>query len=820
MNNAGNRSAILENLDAILIAIAVAAWVILISDNPLSIYLGFIFGLTSGFVYYFLKQKKERIATIRRIPSTLLHISIVLFFSSFVVAVFSAGKGLIYVNWLGIPTTDWLSFIVIYTFLSFIPGFLIVNIVDNKNRISILPRSIVSVVLSIFLTSQLLYLSNLMSLDLFFTDLVFVSVNLILVTLYFVRSIVNIKNQLYQKVENLNVNLLLALGFIVILSVLLVYLQQFVYQPFIRGDNWNYLATSNYIDKGSAFLEPVGKFYSVKSMSVYELYYLGLFRFSGFPSANAMMINSLVIASLVPLSFYCMASSYIKNKKVTLLSTLIYIAVSGFGWIPFVSQKISLGLQQYSPENLNGILKDYGPKVLNDISQPQGSIPEGFKTYVLALISIFMLLYLFKSNLNSIPRMSLIGVIAAFSFLAHIETTLAFFFVFLPAYVLLSKKKLQEVRENIVALALGILLTLVIGVSSPTLLIIPFELNYLLVSAFLGVLLLYTYLRKYLQLKLPSFINNYGFFKKFTLLLVCYFYLLSVIVLVSYGYSHMYYGDAVVYLGFTFPWYYYPLSFGIVGALSLAGLFMKFEKYRSLSFFVLVAVLTIILGIVVSFLNLNFFNTGTKEWRLIYRILPIATSILGGWGLFKLMRFLKDTDFHIIYHRQRIENNLKISLRHLSVVLFLSVIILGVPSTIIASEYWMSSNATPFGSAFATAENLELANFVKQNVSITSRVATLGDMSNAIIKLAGGTTAVPPIYPDFLLSSRPETIALLSSDIGFICIDNEVTGQSINRDFVNYLPIVLNNSRFSVYSLPYLESPSESTLGYLCSTEV
>jgi hypothetical protein len=94
-------------------------------------------------------------------------------------------------------------------------------------------------------------------------------------------------------------------------------------------------------------------------MSVYELYNLGLFRFSGFPSANAMMINSLVIASLVPLSFYCMASSYIKNKKVTLLSTLIYVAVSGFGWIPFVSQKISLGLQQYSPENLNGILKDY-----------------------------------------------------------------------------------------------------------------------------------------------------------------------------------------------------------------------------------------------------------------------------------------------------------------------------------------------------------------------------------------------------------------------------------------------------------------------------
>ena len=592
VNNVGKRSTLLRNLDAILIAITIAAWVILISDNPLSIYLGFVFGLTSGFVYYFLKQNKDRIATFRRIPPTLLHVSIVLFFLFFVVAIFASGTGLIYIDWLGIQTTDWLSFIVIYAFLSFIPGFLIVNIVDCRNKLSILSRSILSVILSIFLTSQMLYLTTLLSLDSFVTGFVFISVNLILVTLYFIRYIAKRKNQLNQQIKNLNVNLFLALGFIVILSVLLIYLQQFVYQPFIRGDNWNYLATSNYIDKGSAFLEPVGKFYSIKSMSVYELYNLALFRFSGFPSVNAMMINSLIFASLVPLSFYCMASSYIKSKKITLLSTLIYIAVSGFGWIPFVSQKISLELQQYSPENLNRILIDYGPKVLNDISQPQGSIPEGFKTYVLALISIFMLLYLFKSKLNSIPRMSLIGVIAAFAFLAHIETTLAFFFVFLPAYVLLSKKKLREVRENIVALALGILLTLVIGLSSPTLLIIPFELNYLLVAAILGALLLYTYLRKYLQLKLPSFMNNYGFFKKFALLLVCYFYLLSVIVLVLYGYSHMYYGDAVVYLGFTFPWYYYPLSFGIAGALSLVGLFMKFEKYRSLSFFVLVAVLT------------------------------------------------------------------------------------------------------------------------------------------------------------------------------------------------------------------------------------
>ena len=111
--------------------------------------------------------------------------------------------------------------------------------------------------------------------------------------------------------------------------------------------------------------------------------------------------------------------------------------------------------------------------------------------------------------------------------------------------------------------------------------------------------------------------------------------------------------------------------------------------------------------------------------------------------------------------------------------------------------------------------SVELANFVKQNVPITSRVATLGDMSNAIVKLAGGTTAVPSIYPDFLLSSHPETVALLSSDIGYVCIDRGINDSSASRDFVSYLPLVFNNSRFLVYKLPYLESSSESDLGYV-----
>jgi hypothetical protein len=814
MNAMNSYKNLLRNIDVLAVILAIAGWVILISDNPLSVYMGMIIGVAAGLVYYFIKTKQGKIIKIPVIPSFISSIILIILFFVFIFTLFTQETGLIALNWFVIQTSDWISFIVTNAFLTFIPGFIILNAIDRESKISTMPRIVISVLLSIFLSSQLIYFAKQITLDSFSTNILFITVNFALIAI-FLRIKLKKQTPIRQKYKEINVNLMLAIVFLIILSAILVYLQQFVYEAFVRGDNWNYLATSNYIDKGASSLTPVGKFYSIKSLSIYELYNLGLFSLSGFPAVNSMMITSIVIASLIPVAFFVMSSQYLRSKKITLLSTLVYIAISGFGWIPFISQKIGLGIQHYNPQELFTILAGIAPQVLNDISQPQGSIPEGFKTYVLALISIMMLLFLIKSQLSTKSRVFLIAVLTAFAFLAHIETTLAFFFAFLPAYVLLSKKKLRIVRENIVALALGILLTFVVGLSSLTTLIIPFELNYLLVAFVLGALLIYTYLKQYLKLKLPNFTNIYEFFKKSALLLICYFYFLSLIVLISYGFSHMYYGDSVVYLGFTFPWYYYPLSFGIAGALSLLGLTIKFEKYKSLSFFVLAAVLTIVLGIAVSYLNLNFFNTGTKEWRLIYRILPIATSIFGGWALFKLMVIFKKIDFHVIYRTARTENYHRIRLRRLSFVLFLSVIILGVPSTIISSEYWMTSNITPFGSAYATIENLELANFVNQNVPITSRVATTGDMSNAIIKLAGGTTAIPSIYPDFLLSSRPETIAFLSSDVGFVCIDKEIAEPSVNRDFISYLPVVLDNARFSVYSLPYLESPSHSSLGYL-----
>ena len=801
----------LHNLDVLSVGVVVALWVILISDNPLSFPSGILFGTTAGIVYYFMKLRKDWIVKPQKMPKVSYSIVLLVFFIAFIFALSASRESLIFANWFDIQTPDYIWFSVVYAFLAFVPGFLFVTLVDYKNQLSTLPMVVLSVLISIFFTSQILYITDKIALDSQLTNFMFIAVNGVLLVIYFLK-LIRVRESVPKENEYINVNLLIALALLVVLSAILVYIQQFVYQPFIRGDNWNYLATSNYIDKGSSSLVSLGKFYSIKTMSVFELYNLALFHLSGFPAVNAMMINSLVIAALVPLAFYIMVSSFIKSKKVSLLSTFVYVAFSGFGWIPFVSGKFSQGLQQYLPQGLSAIFIDLNSKVLNDISQPQGSIPEGFKTYILALLSIIMIVYLLRSNLTSKTRLPLIGIIVAFAFLAHIETTLAFFATFLPVYVLLGKR-LVEVRKNLLALALGVFATVVIGLSSPTFLIIPFEFNYALVFVILAVLFALSYVRTPLLTKVGNFRNHLLSHKTILLLLICYLYLLSIIVLVSYGYAHMNYGDAVVYQGYTFPWYYYPLSLGVVGTLVLVGLSMDFQKYRSLFFFALVALFTVVLGFVISYFNLNFFNTGTKEWRLIYRILPLATSPFAGWALFKLGSFFRNVK--AVNENTFVSKSRRFRKRWLFCLAFVLVVVVGISSTILAAEYWMSTNSTSFGPADGTRSNVELANFVKQNIPITSRVATLGDTAHAVIKLAGGTTAVPGIYPDFLSSNRPETIAFLSSDIGFVCIDKTIDMQSINEQFVKYLPMVFSNSRFEVYRVPFLESSSESNLGYL-----
>ena len=319
-----------------------------------------------------------------------------------------------------------------------------------------------------------------------------------------------------------------------------------------------------------------------------------------------------------------------------------------------------------------------------------------------------MLLYLLKSELPSKARALLMKTVTAFAFQVHIEEALTWAFIFMPAYVLLSNRKSNEVRKDIAAVAIGFLATFLIGLTYPANCIASFTLNYILVAIALGSVFGYTFVKGSVNIKTLS--HKLRFLKPTVLCLVCYFYLLSIIILVFHGYENMQYGSLIVYQGFTFPWYYYPLSFGIVGILILIGLSMNFQKERSVIFFLLTIILLLVYGRLISFINVNFFFTGAKEWRIMYRIIPIPVSLFAGWALYRLMHFLENATLQLRFENSHM--NFQLHLRSISAFLFILLIMIGIPSTILASEYWMATDATSLGRIHITHEDLEAANFI------------------------------------------------------------------------------------------------------------
>jgi len=806
-----------SEIDVWLIIIITAYWVFLISDIPAGIILAIIAGLTSGLVYRFIIKKEEKTIKITILPLLSPEKLLIVLFTTLLFTFLTSPINDIYLeNWLAIPATNWIRFMVVTAFCTFIPGFILTKLVDQSKKLQTLAIIVLSVLISIFFTSIFWYVKLLASFPDNLTQFLFALSHMILIALYIRSNRNKGKSNKTDSDRRLNLNVILTLGSIVLLSMSLIFIQQFIYNPFIRGDNWGYLSTSNYIDKNAFTLNPIGKFYSIGPLFFYELFNLGLFRLSGFPPVNSMMVTSIVLVSIVPLAFYIMSIQYTKNNKSGMLATFLYMAMSGFSWIPFIAEKIGLSVRYYSPQDLLTTFTGIAPKVLNGITQPQGLVPEGFKKYMLATLAIIMLLYLLESKLPSKARALFIAVMTAFAFLIHMEEISTFALIFVPAYVLLSKRKLDEIRTDIAAIAIGVLVTYLLSSTYPATGRASFTLNYVLIAIALASAFGYTFIKGIVTVKTLSyklrFVKQLRFVKPTVFGLVCYFYLLSVIILVSYGYANMYYGGPVVSLGFTFPWYYYPLSFGVVGVLVLIGLPMDFQKEERLIFLLLTILLLLIFGRLVSFINVNFFFAGAKEWRIIHRILPIPASLFAGWVLCRLMRSLNDAQLLIRF--ESTTRNFKSHLQLVSAVLFILVIVVGIPSTILASEYWMVSDATSLGEIHITTEDVEAANFIYQHIPITSRMAILSDRSNAVVKLAGGTTAIPWDYPD-LFAVRPETAALLSSDVRYVYLDKEVDAKFAKSDLVSYLPLVWNNSRVTISELPYLEPSTSSNTGYI-----
>ena len=492
-------------------------------------------------------------------------------------------------NWLSLPVLNWLSFFLTLIFTLFIPGFVCLNLLHIYGKVPFLASLVLSAILSMYFTATFWFIVKNCNLTDSMTIILFTVIQFVLVIFYSLdKRHNNVAERVNDKGKSININVVFALISIIIIFISFFALQEFIYQPFVRGDSWSYISTSIAINKGGFNLAPTGKFYTLSTPNFFETFVSSVTNLSGFPPVNSLMVLSLFLVFLLPVAFYVMCFKYTLNTKISLLSTFIFTIASGFGWLPFVSQKLWSSSVSYSVGTLSGILGSFAPKVLYDISQPHGVLSEGFKTYACGLLAIMILLYLFESELHSKVRLSLIAIITAFAFQFHIEEALIFTLAFIPAYLILGKKEKSFVRPNIVGVSCGLAIALLFDMFSQHTQLTISSFSYGIISIVsIGLFFSFTYIKTDTFLTfLKNKLKNYKL-----LIFLIFFYLSSFCfyVLIFYGYPNMTpaYSIAVVNSGFIFPWYYYPMSFGIVGVLILIGLLMNFENERKISLFLL-----------------------------------------------------------------------------------------------------------------------------------------------------------------------------------------------------------------------------------------
>jgi hypothetical protein len=728
-------------------------------------------------------------------------------------------------NWLSISAANWVNYFGVLIFDLFLTGYLLIKIFDRKSRLPIAAVALFSVILSLYFSAAFTYLINLCSVPSSAARPIFEVIQLALILSFFAtRYLIKPTDATSDHMplqRKISFNATVALLAVVAVSISLVVIQLFVYQPFPKGDNWSYISQSVIIEKSGFSLSPTGKFYKLTDPFFFNVFLSGLTNMSGFAPVNSLMIVSLLIPCITPIAFYLVCRTYIKERNASIVSTFLYTIASGFGWLTFVGQKVGVTASSFTPDAFVTSINSGLAQVLRDTIQSHGVVTEGLKTYAFALLAVLALLYLIESDLRPKTRILLISVSTAFAFQFHVEELLVFMLAFVPLHMIFSKRKTAELRANLVGLMAGLSVALLINWSfvNNTADALPYSMG--LVTLMFTALLSALTLPKIktvivtLESKVKPLLSNIN---SVLFIIAMYLYILAAVILVFYSYTTTSdFASAIASKGISFPWYYYPLSMGITGILVLIGLKLDVAKRRFFLFFLSATVALLILGKVVSFVNMNFFFTGEREFRIVNRVIPVTVSLLGGWVLYETFSFFKENQIRFQYRQKvtGVKHSVKVGTHYVAPALMITVVVLGVPSTVLAAEYWMTSGLTSFGSSVAVDEyDLELSNYIYQNIPITSRIATLDSRGYAVLRVAGATAAMPSFYPDVLLT-RPETVALLSSDVRYILINTEGDYQASTDNMLNYFPVAFSNQRYTLYRVPQLKSASESSVGYL-----
>ena len=513
------------------------------------------------------------------------------------------------VVWDAIPFLSYVRLFLALLLSYLLPGLAMIKIIC-ENRLSVMETIVFSFLASILLLAFIGANVNLV-----------LTVNMILLVVSFYPALKHKASAVPEKrVINITETVILSSSFLLFaLFSLSVYS---TYWLFMGPDMWNHYGGALNIMNGIPEIPMVTRSYHTSIA--------GFLQLSGFPYINAW-ISSVFLLFVTVLAFYLMSTKLLSklDKRAPIVSTIMWAFFAGFGWV------YALFLQ-------NTTQTDWLTTLSTTLGRTQLDIgyPPGYWTFMgdnppaaIGFISLFAMVYLAqKRDLNNKAYVFLTTVTFAVGYFLH-SVEILFFFIFLLVFFVTKQKINFKVLFSSLMLACSVILiydyiyqTLFVGSFVQTK-VWTLGLVIFLASA-VGFALMLVPLKMRLSIKqfpIKTYVKNK--ISLFIALILFYICGLSIIIWLNIKDAY-WWGDT---LPFRFvPWYFYPITLGVVLIFAVASIAWQsnFKKEKGVYIFLLLsAFLLFLAGRLITFVNLNYFDTQFNESR-VGSILFVPLSLL------------------------------------------------------------------------------------------------------------------------------------------------------------------------------------------------
>lgn len=807
-------------------AIAVFTVLFLLTRTYIGLSLAIVFAILMFILYLSLSGHKLVVRTSAKhasLSKTLHVLTLVLFIFSFLTVIFIPSlSDLIFINWISIPVPNWIRFITGISLVTLWPGYFMLKLLDRRDsRIkSALDRLVLSYVVSVFLSIILgiinVYCKRYFSAS--FAEKQVLGLDALLFTAFLASNFKHVMNKQSKHVRT-DFKMDSSHIILILLSVFFLLSYFFIYSSLgninmMIGDLMNHHGATLDILAGRV-VDRVAAYYPY-----FHMYLANLMITAGLPSANAATLSGFLNLFYI-LAFYVMARAVTgENSGMPALSTVIFTIFNGFEWI-YVWY-----LRLYGDfPNLYDLLRYVSTKTWYGVMYSSFRQIYYHAPHTLGFISLFASVYIVKKIIDGKKHERYFNLLLFIAISTGIFCHLVEAYVlavFLIALMLITQKSEQR-RISLILLTYTISFLLVITADSLLLakVTVRMEITYGLILGLALLMISFSKSKVHFSLRaIQDLICKFKRFKTLAVFLVLYLMGLSFIVWTTSPLSLSYLWEQ----GYgTIPWYYYPLKLGVVGFLALGSIAMiNVSQRKETKFLVLSGILILALAKLLSLANTSLFWIGFREFRLVPHLL-IPLSIMSAYCLSELTKWIR----YPLLLSNRHYNYRKLVATSLLALVFIA----GVCTTILQVQFWSNVITDPFPSSVlnVSPEDFEVLNFIKDHIN--GRILVLYTSSSAFVlsykmynlagRVYGPRWALLEDWYGFNVSDmiNPEStlyilrrylnisyIAVLSKDLPRL--NDLLPKNSIVHRLISYSPVVFNNSKLTIFELPYLVPPS------------